>query len=172
MITEETYRRLYRMSDAAAPLPFDCGQICGAVCCRPEKGKETGIWLLPGEAALHEDGASMIRVKTGEDARMEELGFRFAECTAPGPEQCVRALRPIQCRSFPLWPYIDEDGALELRWNDIELGYACPLIESEAELDPTFRETIRALWERLAGEPAIRAYLRELSREAEAEETL
>ena len=32
------------------PLKNDCGRVCGARCCRPLDGEETGMLLFPGEA--------------------------------------------------------------------------------------------------------------------------
>ncbi len=51
----------------------------------------------------------------------------FIKCKTP--PYCVRDKRPIQCRTFPLMPYLTEDGELQMLYNDNELPYLCPLIE-------------------------------------------
>lgn len=163
MLSGEDYEEIYRLTDAVSPVPFDCGQICGAACCRAgeqaEAPEEVGIWLLPGEAALHRGGRSTLRIRTGADTDMEARGFCFAQCV--DPDHCVRSLRPIQCRSFPLWPQIGRDGRLVLLWNEMELPYACPLLESRAALDGAFCRVMQEAWERLAAEPEIRRFVRE-----------
>ena len=35
------------------PLKRDCGRVCGAACCRPLEGEETGMLLFPGEAEAY-----------------------------------------------------------------------------------------------------------------------
>ena len=35
------------------PLKRDCGRVCGAACCRPLGGEETGMLLFPGEAEAY-----------------------------------------------------------------------------------------------------------------------
>ena len=37
----------------ATPLKMDCGRVCGARCCRPLEGEETGMLLFPGEAEAY-----------------------------------------------------------------------------------------------------------------------
>ena len=37
------------------PLKKDCGRVCGARCCRPLEGEETGMLLFPGEAEAYAD---------------------------------------------------------------------------------------------------------------------
>ena len=37
----------------ATPLKMDCGRVCGARCCRPLDGEETGMLLFPGEAEAY-----------------------------------------------------------------------------------------------------------------------
>ena len=48
IIPKKTYRAIYRLLDSVSPADFDCGQLCGAVCCLSESD-DMGIYLLPGE---------------------------------------------------------------------------------------------------------------------------
>ena len=51
-IRTRTWKAAYRLLDRVSPVDFDCGTICGAVCCgRPED--DMGIYLLPGEEKIH-----------------------------------------------------------------------------------------------------------------------
>ena len=39
--------------EEVTPLKSDCGRVCGAACCRPVQGEETGMLLFPGEEAFY-----------------------------------------------------------------------------------------------------------------------
>ena len=88
-----------------------------------------GIYLLPGEEAVFEDGRDWLEWST---QNAEECGFPeswegpvfFIKCKTP--PYCVRDKRPIQCRTFPLMPYLTEDGELQMLYNDNELQGALP----------------------------------------------
>ena len=102
-----TYRAIYRLLDRVSPVPFDCGQICGAACCTAaELDDELGILLLPGS-------------------------------------------------KFFLVLGRDEDGTLEMVFNDYELPYACPMIEEETELDQRFVQATYTVWKHLIRDPLI-----------------
>ena len=124
-IRENTYRAIYRLLDSVSPADFDCGQLCGAVCCLSESD-DMGIYLLPGEEAVFEDGRDWLEWST---QNAEECGFPeswegpvfFIKCKTP--PYCVRDKRPIQCRTFPLMPYLTEVGELQMLYNDNELPY-------------------------------------------------
>ena len=61
-IKKREYQAIYRLLDRVSPVPFDCGHLCGCVCCVTESGHgagedeaapEMGIYLLPGEDKVH-----------------------------------------------------------------------------------------------------------------------
>ena len=64
-------------------------------------------------------------------------------------------MRPIQCRSFPLLPHLDEDGTLQMIFNDYDLPYACPMIEEEIDLDERFVQATYTAWKHLIRDPLI-----------------
>ena len=135
-MNENEIRRLYlaayRLLNRVNVLDMDCGTVCGAACCQSDAAdEEMGIFLLPGEELLHEDA--------DED--------NFISCS--GPENCDRAMRPMQCRTFPLMPYINESGSLEILYDDNELPYACPLIEDEVPLNNDFVRATATVWKHL-----------------------
>ena len=71
----------------------------------------------------------------------------FVQCM--GPEKCRRKIRPMQCRTFPLTPHINDAGELSLLYNDIELPYRCPLIDEEMPLNESFVKATFTVWKHL-----------------------
>ena len=166
-----TFRAIYRLLDRVSPVPFDCGRICGAVCCQSEEGDEMGLYLLPGEEKIHDRRDGWLR---WEKQSTDELDLPaswngtvcFVRCQ--GPEHCRRALRPIQCRTFPLKPCLRREGEggddivyretgceLALIRNNDALPYSCPLIRAEAALDPAFIRATYTVWKHLMRDPLI-----------------
>ncbi|MBQ3291905.1 MAG: hypothetical protein IJH43_05980 [Mogibacterium sp.] len=158
-IRKRTYRAIYRLLDRVSPVPFDCGMICGAACCNAAHyDEEMGIFLLPGEEKIHDRHADWL---TWSTLSTEEYEFPeswhgsvyFVRCKTP--PHCLRGMRPIQCRSFPLAPHLTEDGILQLIYNDAELPYKCPMIEDKTELDPRFIRATYTVWKHLIRDPLI-----------------
>lgn len=179
-IRKRTFAAIYRLLDRVSPVPFDCGMICGAACCMGSEeedfeaaGREMGIYLLPGEEKLHDRKDGWL---SGETQDAEEIGMpaswkgkvRFLKC--PGPESCHRAMRPLQCRTFPAAPHFMEDGRLVLIWDDNELPYCCPLIEEAVDLDPRFLKATWTAWRRLVTDPLIRDLVQQNSDERAGED--
>lgn len=167
-LTEEDYRKIYGILDSADPLDTDCGKLCGAVCCSPEAaGEDAGIYLLPGEAALHDRSDPWLSWSADP---AEEYDFPeswtgtvdFVRCKGAG--QCRRELRPIQCRTFPLAPHLTEDGTLYMIMNDTELPYECPLITDCGRLKPEFVSACYEAWSLLITDDLIRDLVEEDSR--------
>ncbi len=147
------------MLDAVNPIETDCGLMCGAACCQNDGAEEElGIYLLPGEADA-QDKSNPWLSWSKEDP--EESGFagswtdpvHFVCCH--GPASCIRALRPIQCRTFPLAPHLTEDGQLHMIINNMELPYTCPLVTNFAQLDPQFVEVTKQAWSKLINDQRI-----------------
>ncbi len=173
-IRARTWKAVYRLLDRVSPVEFDCGTICGAVCCgRPED--DMGIYLLPGEEKIHSKKETWL---SWSEQRAEDYEFPdswkgkvyYVKCLHP--PTCPRELRPLQCRTFPLLPHLTEDGELFLIYNDMELPYCCPLIEEEIELEPRFVQATQTVWEHLVRDPLIRDLVRmdSAARERSAEE--
>ena len=116
-----------------------------------------GIYLLPGEEELLKDEDWLeIRVSDASEHDLPESWsgkVYFARCKTP--PICPRDMRPIQCRTFPLAPHIDEEGELTLVYNDLELPYECPLIEEEIPLEDAFVDALQEAWETLIEDPLI-----------------
>ena len=120
------------------PLKKDCGRVCGARCCRPLEGEETGMLLFPGEAEAY--------------AELEGWTVRHA---AQGdivvcPGTCNREERPLSCRFFPLLPLIGDDGTIRVVM-DQRARAVCPLArQGKSALDPAFIDAVREAGELLA----------------------
>ena len=170
-IRKRTYKAIYRLLDRVSVLDFDCGKLCNSICCTKEGSQEMGIYLLPGEDKVQDRKDSWLRWSE-EDT--DDYDFPeswkgkvfFVQCDGPG--SCKRNLRPLQCRTFPLAPHIDEEGDLTMVYNDLELPYRCPLIDDEMPLDDRFVKATTTVWKHLIRDPLIYDLVREDSIERES----
>jgi len=136
------------------PLKSDCGRVCGAACCRPVQGEESGMLLFPGEEEAY--------------SGRPEWTIQY---TAMGPMvicsgTCDRAERPLACRMFPLLPVL-RDGRVTAV-TDLRAKAVCPLArQGRSALDPAFRDAVQEAGERLLREEQQAAFLRTLTAEQE-----
>ena len=162
-IKASTYRAIYRLLDRVSPVDYDCGNLCDARCCTVSGGskykdEDLGIYLLPGEEKIHDKKDDWI-IWSSEPAEDYEFpkswkgNVYFIRCK--NPPCCPREKRPIQCRTFPLLPHIDEEGELYLVYNDVDLPYKCPLIEDEIPLEERFIQATYTAWKHLIEDPLI-----------------
>ncbi|MDO4870049.1 MAG: hypothetical protein Q4A65_07210 [Bacillota bacterium] len=185
-ISKNTYQAIYRLLDRVSPVPYDCGELCGAACCtctyEPEDiefnaegdvnaDNYMGLYLLPGEDQVFE----MDPDAADNDCDWIDWGYLLAE-DYEFPESwtgkvcfiqcrtspvCCRAKRPIQCRTFPLAPHIDEDGVFHMILHCDELPYDCPLISRNAafggdiRLNDDFVQATYTAWKHLLSDPLI-----------------
>lgn len=105
------YLQLYRLFDEVTPLDIDCGQLCGKSCC---SGEDSGMLLFPGEEAVYE-------LFSPEWAKIEKTSLLYTHNSKEYPVNilfckgdCDRYQRPLACRIFPLTPYINNFGELEI----------------------------------------------------------
>ncbi len=131
------------------PLDVDCGQVCDGRCCRMT-AESQGMLLFPGEEA-----ASFTCVPAAG-------GNTLVVCDG----RCDRATRPLACRMFPLFPYVEENGRIRAVY-DPRAWRLCPLVQQHAHV-PLRRDFVRAV--RRAGRLLMRdaasaAFLREQSEE-------
>ena len=160
-IKKRTWEAIYRLLDKVSPVDYDCGKLCGAACCTCNDSSsedELGIYLYPGEDKIHDKKDSWLdwTVENAEDFEFPDSWsgkVYFVKCKTP--PICPRNKRPFQCRTFPLTPHIDEDGQLELIYNDVELPYTCPLIEDQIPLNDDFVKATYTVWSHLIRDPLI-----------------
>ena len=123
------------------PLKKDCGQMCGARCCRSLPGEETGMLLFPGEESLLDTEQGMLVI-----------------C----PGTCRREERPLSCRIFPLLPVLR--GTEIKTATDLRARPVCPLAQiGKKALDPAFVAAVAEAGRRLAEDEEQAAFLRKLT---------
>lgn len=147
----------YALLQDVTPLPADCGEVCGGICCR-DTGEDNGMLLFPGEREY-------IQGRFAETA--------FAETTAGGwlltcNGSCDRRYRPLACRIFPLFPMLSEDGRVRVRL-DPRAFRVCPLakLNERVRLQPAFVRAVRQVGRILAADDACRLFLQEQTHELE-----
>ena len=144
--------RAYALLENVTPLTTDCGAVCDGRCCR-ESADSEGMLLFPGEEVLLADAGYTIRPAEG--------GYLL---TCGGI--CDRALRPLACRIFPLFPILTEEGRIKAVYDP--RGFRmCPLVRECAHvpLDREFVRTVRRVGRILMDDPACAAFLRMNSEE-------
>lgn len=166
-IRRNTYRAIYRLLNKVSPLPTDCGQLCAAACCNcggdgsneDSLDFDMGIYLLPGEEKLFTRQEEWLKwsIEYAEDYEFPDSWtgkVYFARCKTP--PHCPREMRPLQCRFYPLAPYLTEKGELKLILSPTELPYQCPLIADKIALQDSFVKATLTVWKHLIRDPLIR----------------
>lgn len=175
-IKKSTFKAIYRLLNKVSPLPSDCGQLCAAACCNcggDGSGSETtdfemGIYLLPGEDKLFTRNEHWLKwnVENAEEYEFPDSWrgkVYFVRCKTP--PFCPREMRPLQCRFYPLAPYLDANGEFKLILSTVQLPYKCPLIAEKIPLQPQFIRATHTVWKRLIKDPLIRDLVAMDSRE-------
>ena len=135
------------------PLKRDCGRVCGARCCRPLEGEETGMLLFPGEAEAYAGKAGFEVRKTARGDLLICSGI------------CDREDRPLSCRLFPLLPVIGDDGKVRAV-TDLRAKAVCPLArQGKSAMDPAFADAVCEAGEILAAEDEQAVFLEMLEEE-------
>ena len=160
-IRKRTWKAIYRLLDKVSPVDYDCGKLCNAACCTCndiEDQGEMGSYLYPGEHKIHDRKDDWLEWSAEEASDFEfpdswNGPVYFVRCKTP--PVCPLEKRPLQCRTYPLSPYITEDGLLEMVYNDEDLPYSCPLIEEEIPLNDDFVRATYTVWAHLIRDPLI-----------------
>lgn len=161
-ITKETYLKIYQLLDTVSPVDYDCGELCESICCtcndENTKNKDMVIYLLPGEEKLFfgkEDWFNISKENTKyyEYPKSWQGDVFFIRCKTP--PTCNRKLRPIQCRTFPLTPFINEYNKLQMIYEIDNSTYICPLIKENIKLNEDFIEKTYKAWSLLIQDKLI-----------------
>ena len=144
------YFQAYHQLERCTPLKFDCGRLCGKICCQARDDSE-GMWLFPGEETVLAGAETFIIQPTGRTLSNGRILY-WLNCTG----DCRRATRPLACRIFPLTPRLDRNVVtMEI---DPRAKHLCPLAAGRECLQWEFvRKAGRACRE-LAKEPEILEY--------------
>lgn len=160
-LTVEKYKEIYEILENIGPADHDCGEHCGSICCSDSsfEDEDSYIYLLPGEKEyLESEGSDMHieRQRRDEHDLPKSWGDYVYIAKCPGKEKCDRRLRPIQCRTFPLHPYISDSGELEMVLYYMDVPYSCPFVEKEIAVSDDFRRAAHRAWAKLIEDKAVR----------------
>lgn len=141
------------------PLSFDCGTLCGAICCRSDPGdEERGMLLFPREEELYADRPAFCAI---QPSGWMHQGAPVLLMTCRG--NCPRERRPLACRICPLTPIV-RGG--ELRVEMDPRATMCPLVPSgPGGLLPAFVGAAQSASRFLWADPTQRAFLVAYSRQ-------
>ena len=157
-VSAEQYRRIYDMLNHVEVLPYDCGRLCHSVCCQPENDRDMGMYLFPGEEAVHDQKDPWLfwrKVKASDHQFPPGWPEEVWYVNCYGPAYCKRKKRPLQCRFFPVTAHLDEEDRLSLVRFDLELPYYCPLLEESFELNEDWLEAVWQAYSILLSDPAV-----------------
>lgn len=140
------------------PMPADCGRVCARACCAGDEA--CGMRLFPGERELL--GPMEGRWDFVETAD----GGTLVVCQG----DCERSMRPLACRLFPLFPYLDARTGRVRAVYDPRAWRVCPLVREHGRvrLDRDFVRTVRTVGRLLAGEEEGRRFLLAQAEEIDA----
>lgn len=133
----------------------NCGELCGYHCCRQkhETGERLGMYLQPLEYEYVQKDIAIdyeIHYSTQYDMppKIKKSYYIFCKET-----QCMRNFRPIQCRTYPFEPHI-ENGKFSLVIEKEQI-HQCPLLESTQTWRQEFIDGIYKGWQELMKIPMI-----------------
>lgn len=149
------YKKAYRMLESSTPLKFDCGTLCNKKCCSGDKN--TGMHFYPGEEIIFKGNQDFLNIRK---EIFDNREIFFAVCQG----KCDRSFRPLSYRIYPLIPYIDQNDRIHII-EDPRAKYTCPLLFNfdEIEMDRSFIRKIKKVFQLLAQDTEIKAYIVSLS---------
>lgn len=144
------------------PLESDCGVLCGHKCCTYEPSNpdaEAGVYLIPGELPLFDGTEDWLRWQFHRTTDYDFAPSWDAHGQIPFMvchKLCRREKRPFECRTYPLQPFLHDDGELEMRYAPWAEGF-CPLPGRYriGELRPDFVAAAHRAWSVLLQDPEI-----------------
>ncbi len=151
----QLYKQIYRRFDHLTPVPFDCGEMCGKLCCQGDD--ESGMYLFPGEEVLFDNKPNFSVLPT--DLISGGKAVKLVVCHGP----CKREERPLSCRIFPLIPFYRKGSTLQIIHDP--RANICPLTHHEASgcIDRNFRREVRYAFSVLKMVPDVAEFLDTLS---------
>ena len=159
---KKSIQKIYERLDKVSPVDFDCGKLCGEVCCvydadDSHKEEELVLYLLPGEELLYEDSPEFeLYYVDSSQIRYPHSwkdGIYLVKCV--NPPRCDRSIRPIQCRTFPLVPHISKNGEFHLVLDETEFPYECPILRDHIKLNDDFIKVTYEVWKMLIRNPLV-----------------
>lgn len=155
---KKTYQKIYDLTLLDTALNTDCGLLCASACCGHHDNY--GIYLLPGEECMFINENNHDFIFEIQDASNPVFpaswdgDVYFLYCH----KACERHMRPMQCRTYPVAPHIDDQGRFMLILETLQTQYVCPLIENPQYLncfDKTWLHHLYQAWATLLHDPLI-----------------
>lgn len=160
MEIKEIYERAYALMDEPV-IEGNCGTLCNYHCCRDDgdDGEKMGIYLLPLEYETMIKGQEFekrLRI-TRHTSKVYEMPSRiknlyFVYCS--DSSKCLRGHRPIQCRTYPFEPHI-ENGELHIVVLKDQI-HQCPLLKQEKNWRQEFIHGVYEGWKLLITIPIVK----------------
>ena len=158
---KRTIQKIYQRLDEVTPVNFDCGKLCGEVCCVYDADEthteELVLYLLPGEELMYEDSPDfeLYYMDSSEIRYPHSWKDNIYLVKCKNPPRCDRSIRPIQCRTFPLVPHISKNGEFHLVLDETEFPYECPIIRDHIKLNEDFINVTYEIWKMLISNPLV-----------------
>ena len=160
----EIIDRAYQILATTTPLSFDCGRLCGSICCSSQ-APGTGMILFPGEERRYPKTLPWAEIEKYRHIRVNspelppdvtDFDLYLLRCHGV----CSREQRPLACRVFPLAPLITENGVIRLVL-DTDGMEICPLVHQGQinRLRTGFVRQVRRAFQLLAEDPRIRFWM-------------
>ena len=149
---KKSIKRIYERLDEVSPVDFDCGKLCGEVCCvydaEDYRNEELALYLLPGEELMYEDSPEfeLYFIDSSEIKYPHSWKGQIYLVKCKNPPKCDRSIRPIQCRTFPVIPHIDKNNHFYLIFDESQYPYECPLIKENIDLNEDFIYETYKVW--------------------------
>ena len=129
---KKSIQKIYDMLEEVSPLDYDCGMLCGEICCVYDESEEheaVGLFLLPGEELMYEDSDSFNLYAVDS----KEVDFP------------------------PSWKeaHISKDRKLHLILDENEIPYECPIMKDNIQLNDDFIKVTYKVWEILIQNPLV-----------------
>jgi len=161
MNTAYIYLQIYRLFDNAMPIKGDCGKLCNKACC---KGDEGGMYIFPMEKSVYDlINPAWVKIESSDftyeyQGRTKNVPILF--CNG----DCDRYQRPLACRIFPLTPYLNGEGKLEIIV-DPRAKSLCPLSRQldVDEYDYKYVKNIKKAFTLLMKNDEFKAYMQAYS---------
>lgn len=145
-------KKAYEYLEYVTPVKYDCGKICNKKCC---KGNDNdGMLLFPGEEEIFRQN---FNFEVYLDKRYDSLAVR---CKGP----CRRNERPLSCRIFPYFIYMEEKSSKLSAAPDIRALDFCPLLIEKYVFDRRFLRALRIASAKLCENAEISDFIRKITK--------
>lgn len=158
---KEYIKKIYERLDKVSPVDFDCGKLCGEICCVYDKNdsntEEVAIYLIPCEELMYEeiDSFELYYIDSKDIKYPHSWKNKIYLVKCINPPRCDRKIRPIQCRTFPLIPHISKNGEFHLILDENEFPYKCSIVNNNIKLNENFIKETYNVWKLLINNPLI-----------------